>query len=143
MTGYGYDPLRGMQNDMIQRDIERMARMKPLAQVLHEDSAARDAAHSAGAIFRSVITQVAEFERSLDDTQEVALHLVNFGHEVRIRVRLLGYIDPAIIFFVGNNLVDDQEVRLIQHVTQMSFLMARATRLHPEQPKAPIGFVTE
>ena len=35
---------------------------------------------------------------------------------------------------------DAQPVRLIQHMSQLSFLLTRVPRLNPEEERRPIGF---
>jgi hypothetical protein len=118
-----------------------LAPVKSLAEVLARREYDREKRHSASAVVTQVLQQVQAFEASLDGEHEVGIHLVNFGQAVTIRITSVGFIEPAIIVFSGVN-NDGQEVRLVQHIHQLSFLLWKAPRLHPEQPRTPIGFIS-
>lgn len=118
-------------------DLTKIPRFKSLAEVLADHERAK----SAGAVIEHVLTQVRDFEASLDDQHEVAIHLVSFGQALSIRVREVGFIEPSIVIFAGLN-TESEEVRLIQHFHQLSFLLWKAPRLQPDLPRVPIGFIT-
>ena len=81
-----------------------------------------------------------KFESKLDENHEVAVRLVTFGQAIIFHVSAVGYIDPSLVIFRG--CTDSAElVELIQHVNQISFLLMRAQRLDPENPKQKIGFI--
>ena len=95
--------------------------------------------YTAKSIFNELVQRIQRFESELNQEQEVGMQLVNFGQSTQFSVSRLGYTDPSIIWFEGV-LADDSSVQLVQHVSQISFLMVALKREHPEKPKAQIGF---
>ncbi len=91
---------------------------------------------------RKLYTRIQQFDAQLDNRLEVGMKLVTFGQAVTFSVTRLGYTDPSLIHFYGR-LDNGQPVELVQHVSQISFLLTAIPRLHPEQPKALIGFHCE
>jgi hypothetical protein len=69
----------------------------------------------------------------------VALKLVSFGETVTIIVDDIGYWNPSLICFYGVS-VKGERVQLIQHVSQISFLLIAVKSSKPIQPKERIGF---
>lgn len=88
-----------------------------------------------------LVQMVNEFHRELEDEYEVGGQLVNFGNETTFSFTGLGYFNPSLIRFFGTK-PDGSPVELVQHVTQISVLLVRQKRIHPEEPKRPIGFAT-
>ncbi len=95
--------------------------------------------YTAKNIFNELIERIQNFESKLNQEHEVGMQLVSFGMSTQFSVLRLGYIDPSIIWFEGI-LPDGSHVELLQHVSQISFLMVALKRDDPEKPKAPIGF---
>lgn len=95
--------------------------------------------YSAQALFKQLVSQIKYFEKNLDHEHEVGIQLVSFGQSIQFSVTSIGYMDPSLILFEGI-LPDGSNVELIQHVSQISFLMMAVQRQNPEKPKAPIGF---
>jgi hypothetical protein len=89
-----------------------------------------------------IMEMIADFESELDDTQEVGMRLVSFGQSVTFHVQDIGYYNPYLIRFYGQ-LEDGSPVELIQHVSQISFLLMAAKKLDPEKPARRIGFNVE
>jgi hypothetical protein len=83
---------------------------------------------------------ILEFDASLDDSFEVGMKLVSFGQAVVIHVKEIGYYNPSLIRFFGA-LEDGSPVELVQHVSQISFLLMAVKRLEPDKPKKRIGFI--
>lgn len=96
--------------------------------------------YTAKSIFNELVQRIQRFESELNQEQEVGMQLVNFGQSTQFSVSRLGYTDPSIIWFEGV-LSDGSSVQLVQHVSQISFLMVALKREHPEKPKAQIGFL--
>lgn len=95
--------------------------------------------YTAKNIFHELIDRIQKFESELDEEYEVGMQLVSFGNTTQFSVSSLGYTDPSIIWFAG--LLDDgSHVELVQHVSQISFLMIALKRSNPEKPKPLIGF---
>ena len=96
-------------------------------------------ANLASEFYKQLIQQIQEFDTALDQEHEVGVRLVSFGQSVTFAVEDVGYINPSLIVFSGIS-DDGQRVRLIQHVTQLSFLLVVLKRQHPEEPKKKFGF---
>lgn len=84
---------------------------------------------------------IKEFESELNDDEEVALQLTSFGQSVLLQVTEIGYYNPSIISFYGY--VNDRPAQLIQHVSQLNFLLTSAPKLDPNKPAKRIGFVSD
>lgn len=84
---------------------------------------------------------IAEFENGLNDEQEVALQLASFGQSVVMQVTDIGYSNPSLIHFYGY--VNGARAELIQHLSQLSFLLTVVPKSDPEKPARRIGFVDE
>lgn len=82
---------------------------------------------------------IRNFDDQLDETQAVGMRLVSFGQAITFSVSQLGYTDPSLIHFYGR-LENEQSVELIQHVSQINFLLTAVPRLNSVKPKPPIGF---
>lgn len=113
----------------------RMARIPSFKQQLLEINEP----YTAKSIFRQLVQQIKLFETALNEEFEVGIKLVSFGQSVQFSVVKLGYLDPNLIWFEGV-LPDGTNVELLQHISQISFLMMALPRPHPEKPKTPIGF---
>ena len=95
--------------------------------------------YTAQNIYNELLERIQQFESALNQEHEVGIELVSFGQAAQFSVLRLGYTDPSIIWFEGV-LADGSNVELVQHVSQISFLMVAIKRQHPEKPKAQIGF---
>ena len=91
-------------------------------------------------IFEHLMHRVEAFQKSLDDEHEVGLRLANFGIAAEINIRSIGYKNPNLIEFSGLSR-DMQEVTLVQHISQLNFLLIAAKPLE-EQPFR-IGFLAK
>lgn len=80
---------------------------------------------------------IQKFEASLDGEHEVGLMLTNFGQSVTMSVTSIGYEESVILVF--KCYVNDVMSTLIQHVSQLNFLLTAVPR-SPGRPKKPIGF---
>lgn len=88
--------------------------------------------------YEVIIERIKEFEDSLDEEHEVALKLSSFGQSITLSVTDIGYSNPSILTFHG--LVGDSCATLIQHVSQLSFLLLSVKKANPEAPPRRIGF---
>lgn len=85
-----------------------------------------------------IMESISEFEKDLDDNHEVALYLASFGQSLLMNVESIGYANPSLIYFHG--LVNGRHSTLIQHVSQLSFLLTSVEKAEPEKPPRRIGF---
>jgi hypothetical protein len=88
---------------------------------------------------RRLMDYIITFEKSLTEYEEVALRLVTFGESITIVVETIGYWNPSLISFVGTD-TKGQRVQLIQHVSQLSFLLIAIKVPEPVEPRRRIGF---
>lgn len=80
---------------------------------------------------------VLEYQESLDPDRDVALLLTHFGNSILMEVTHIGYEESVLIVFKGY--VNGRESTLIQHVSQLNFLLTSVEKA-PETPKRQIGF---
>lgn len=151
-------------NDHIRRALEGAAEFNALqrtpdvssARALHDyhessskalrkfqDAVAEEAeSQTARGLVKRIAREIQEFEAGLDKNHEVGMRLVTFGQALVTHVHEVGYVQPNLVRFTG--LTEDKKpVKLIQHQSQLSFLLMALPRLEPQLPKRPIGFVTE
>jgi hypothetical protein len=83
--------------------------------------------------------QIKEFDEALDQDHEVGVKLVTFGQTITLHVTHLGFSNPSLIFFHGQT-DDGDEMQLIQHVTQISFVLVKLPKRNPDEPKRAFGF---
>lgn len=79
-----------------------------------------------------VVEKVKQFEATLDNDHEVALLLASFGRDITLNVVSIGYSNPSTLVFHG--FVGGQSATLIQHVSQLNFLMLAAQKADPNKP---------
>ncbi len=84
--------------------------------------------------------EIQRYQASLPDTEDVAMMLVQFNQSTTILVDSIGYIGYNLVKFGG---VDNsgKPLELIQHVSQLNFLLMVVQKPEPEKPKRQIGFV--
>lgn len=88
-----------------------------------------------------LVEWINDFHRELENEYEVGGQLVSFGNEITFSFTKLTYWNPSLIGFYGIR-PDGTPVKLIQHVSQINVLLVRQKRVHPEEPKRPIGFAS-
>lgn len=97
----------------------------------------RDYTHADYA-YEVIMERIKEFEENLDDEHEVAVKLASFGQSVTMGVTEIGYSNPSTLVFYGY--VGDQYATLIQHMSQLNFLLLAVKKPDPEKPARRIGF---
>ncbi|WP_342761869.1 DUF6173 family protein [Bacillus sp. BR3(2024)] len=93
----------------------------------------------ASEFYERLVEMINNFDEDLDHEHEVGMRLVSYGQTVQFHIEDLGYYNPSLIRFYGR-MDNGSRVELIQHVSQISFLLIAVKRLNPEEPKRPIGF---
>ena len=88
--------------------------------------------------FEIIKKYVEEFQRTLDDEHEVGLLLTNFGQSMLMNVSDIGFEESVLMVFRGN--VNGQMSTLIQHISQISFLLTSVPKEDPSAPPRRIGF---
>lgn len=81
---------------------------------------------------------ITDFEAQLDADHEVALRIASFGGVVFFHAETIAFAKPDLVTFIG--VTDEGErVQLVQHYTQLSFLLKAAKKLQPQARR--IGFL--
>jgi hypothetical protein len=93
----------------------------------------------ASGYFKSLVYMIAEFEQELDHDHEIGVKLVSFGQTITFHVEAIGYWNPYLLRFFGK-LDNGNPVELIQHVSQINFLLVAVNKKDPERPARRIGF---
>lgn len=88
--------------------------------------------------YEKLVEQIREFEEILDEDHEIALKLASFGSSVVMSVTDIGYQNPDILYFYG--FVEGKEAQLIQHISQLNFLITFVEREDKTKPARRIGF---
>lgn len=95
--------------------------------------------HDAKYQFEIIKQRIQQLEETLDNNRCIAVKLASFGHMVMLTVKSITYANPSILIFEGT--VDNSPATLIQHVSQLNFLILTIERNPSEtSPRAPIGF---
>jgi len=89
--------------------------------------------------YKVILDRIKDFEDNLDNDHEVAIKLASFGQSVTLSVTDIGYSNPSTLVFRGY--VGDQPATLIQHMSQLNFLLVAVKKSDPEQPPRRIGFI--
>lgn len=90
--------------------------------------------------YEKILEEIHDFEENLDGEHEIALKLASFGSSVTLIVTSIGYQNPDILFFYG--FVNGNYSQLIQHTSQLNFLIISVEREDKTKPARRIGFVT-
>lgn len=96
-------------------------------------------ANYASEFCKRILDSINKFDESLDSSKQVGIRLVSFGQSITFAVSSIGYSNPSLIYFYGV-LDNGSPVQLVQHVSQISFLLMAVNKVAPEEPKKPIGF---
>lgn len=90
---------------------------------------------------KRLVEYMNDYEAGLDEQHEVGLKLVNFSQTLTLHVLNIGYYNPGLVCFYCNTL-DGEPAQLVQHISQISFLLTSVQRMDMTQPKRRIGFCT-
>ena len=95
---------------------------------------------SAQKLVKQILERIEAFDASLDNSEEVGIRLVSFGQTLTFHVSELGFIQPSLVIFRGFT-EGEEPVELIQHISQISFLLMALKRLEVKEEKRKIGFI--
>ena len=88
--------------------------------------------------YEKIMGEIRDFEDGLDNEHEVAIRLASFGASITMAVYEIGYQNPDMLYFYGT--VNGQDAQLIQHMSQLNFLLLSVQKSDPEKPPRRIGF---
>ncbi len=89
--------------------------------------------------YEKIMEEIHDFEEDLDEEHEIALKLASFGSSVTLIVTSIGYQNPDILYFYG--FVNGNYSQLIQHASQLNFLITSVEREDKAKPARRIGFI--
>lgn len=93
----------------------------------------------ANIFYEQLVDEIKDFDNSLDDEYEVGVKLITYGNTYQFYLTDIGYHNPYLIYFYGE-LSDGSPIQLIQHVSQINFVLIKLKKQDPEKPKRKIGF---
>lgn len=91
-------------------------------------------------VAQNIYEEILKYQSKLSEKDDIALSIVRFGISTTILVDSIGYIGYNLIRFGGKD-NSGKPLELIQHVSQLDFLLTVAPKPAPEVPKRQIGFV--
>ena len=97
------------------------------------------AANTVEEFCKRLAERIKAFEAQLGETEEIGFRLVSFGQNIVVHVREIYYHNPSMIIFTGKTDAG-HAAELVQHLTQISFLLMAVKKLEPEKPRPKIGF---
>lgn len=94
--------------------------------------------HYASWQYKKIMQQITDFEQELDSNHEIALKLTYFGNSTTMLVTSIGYQNPDLLYFFGY--VNGTYSQLIQHISQLNFLITSIEQEDKTKPIRRIGF---
>lgn len=89
-------------------------------------------------VFEQLKKQIEDYEARLTNDQEIVLMLASFGQSIIMQVVQIFPAEPGLICFRG--FVSGNESALVQHISQLNFLITVTNRENKEEPRRRIGF---
>lgn len=89
-------------------------------------------------VYQHLSSRIQRFQQTLEEQEEMGLQLANFGIASTIHIRGLGFKNPCLIEFYGLD-ADGNQVQLVQHISQLNFLLIAMKPL-PEETPFRMGF---
>lgn len=74
----------------------------------------------------------------MDPEHEVGVFLANYGCQKAMTVTNIGFANPMLVIFYG--FVEGIDSVLIQHISQINFLLTSVKKPDPTKPPRRIGF---
>ena len=90
-------------------------------------------------VYDQLVELVEQFESGLNDEQETGLKIISLGNAEIYRVERIDYRNPYLLVFhcLTSN---GAEATLIQHYSQLNFLLVVLPKLDAQKPARRIGF---
>lgn len=93
-------------------------------------------------VAQNLYQEIVNYQSSLSDTEDVAISVVQFNQSITILVDSIGYIGYNLVRFVGKD-NSGKQLELIQHISQLNFLLMIVPKPEPKVEKRRIGFLQE
>lgn len=97
----------------------------------------------ANSIVEDLIKAINRYNEDLDESHQAALMLTSFGQSLTIQIIDIGYTGSKLVKFKGFLVENGSPVELLQHVSQLNFLLVSIPREDTSEPKRLIGFTKE
>lgn len=91
--------------------------------------------------YEKIKEQIIEFQKDLSDSVDVCIQIASFGESIFMIVDEIGFQNPDMLYFFGS--VNGNNAQLIQHVSQLNFLLMTQPKPEPESKPRRIGFKIE
>ena len=91
--------------------------------------------------YEKIKEQIEDFQNALSDDVDVCVALASFGTNMIMQVTDIGYQNPDMLYFYGY--IDGNETQLIQHTSQLNFVLMAVKKDEPERPPRRIGFAVD
>ena len=89
--------------------------------------------------YEKIKEQIEEFQAGLSDDVDVCVALASFGTSMIMQVTDIGYQNPDMLYFYGY--INGNQTQLIQHISQLNFVLMAIKKEEPNRPPRRIGFV--
>lgn len=93
-------------------------------------------------VAENLYQEILNYQANLSNTEDVAMSIVKFNESITLLVDSIGYIGYNLVRFGGKD-NSGKPLELIQHVSQLNFLLMVVSKPEPEAPKRKIGFVQD
>jgi hypothetical protein len=142
------EPLRGVIEQT--KAYENLIRSTPMPTVrppntsifetIERARAEAEEAPTARRAVKRILAEIQSFQAGLDDSLDVGIQLVSLPHCL-IHVESVGYYQPNLVVFYGH--IEGTHTRLVQHLSQLNFVLTSVRRENPDEPRREIGFHVE
>lgn len=93
-------------------------------------------------VAENLYQEILNYQANLSNIEDVAMSIVKFNESITLLVDSIGYIGYNLVRFGGKD-SSGKPLELIQHVSQLNFLLMVVPKPEPEVPKRKIGFVQD
>lgn len=93
-------------------------------------------------VAENLYQEILNYQANLSNIEDVAMSIVKFNESSTLLVDSIGYIGYNLVRFGGKD-SSGKPLELIQHVSQLNFLLMVVPKPEPEVPKRKIGFVQD
>ena len=91
--------------------------------------------------YEKIKEQISDFQSDLSNDVDVCVALASFGTNLIMQVTDIGYQNPDMLYFYGY--INGNNAQLIQHISQLNFVLMAVKKGEPERPPRRIGFVSD
>jgi hypothetical protein len=96
---------------------------------------------SAADMVRSLVMRVVEFDKALPSEQETSIRLFAAGAEIELVLEDVASLGTSVLVFSGQTPAG-ASLEVVQHVSQLNFVLAGRARPDPAEPKPERRFHT-